>query len=47
MIELIGVTKSFGNNHVLRGVDLTVALEQVNQSQSSLSLVWSHLKQGK
>ena len=24
MIELIGVTKSFGNNHVLRGVDLTV-----------------------
>ena len=24
MIELIGITKSFGNNHVLRGVDLTV-----------------------
>ena len=24
MIKLIGVTKSFGNNHVLRGVDLTV-----------------------
>jgi len=24
MIELIGVTKSFGNNHILRGVDLTV-----------------------
>ena len=24
MIELVGVTKSFGNNHVLRGVDLTV-----------------------
>ena len=24
MIELIGVTKSFGKNHVLRGVDLTV-----------------------
>jgi len=24
MIELIGVKKSFGNNHVLRGVDLTV-----------------------
>ena len=24
MIELIGVTKSFGNNHVLRGIDLTV-----------------------
>ena len=23
MIELIGVTKSFGNNHVLRGIDLT------------------------
>ena len=24
MIKLIGVTKSFGNNHILRGVDLTV-----------------------
>ena len=24
MIKLIGVTKSFGNNHVLRGVDLSV-----------------------
>jgi phospholipid/cholesterol/gamma-HCH transport system ATP-binding protein len=23
MIELIGITKSFGNNHVLRGIDLT------------------------
>ena len=24
MIKLIGVTKAFGNNHILRGVDLTV-----------------------
>ena len=25
MIELLGVQKSFGQNHVLRGVDLTIA----------------------